>query len=212
MRLRIGNSDNVQLFADTVIQYEDTLSITKGKQTMHLGFQGWRQRIDTFYSGNNGEAGTFTFDGQYTAGPGSVNVTSGGGSGAGEADFLMGLPAQIGGGVNGGTWGQRANVYALFFADTWQVTPTLTINAGLRYEVHTPWVEVHNRQANFGLITGNVYLAGSNCPYNNCEALYNQYNGILNFQPRSGHRLERAEKHRDSRGVHAFVLPGRHRN
>lgn len=183
---QLGNSDNVQLFADTVIQYEDTLSITKGKHTMHLGFQGWRQRIDTFYSGNNGEAGTFTFDGQYTAGPGSVNVTSGGGSGAGEADFLMGLPAQIGGGVNGGTWGQRANVFALFFADTWQITPTLTINAGLRYEVHTPWVEVHNRQANFGLIDGNVYLAGSNCPYNNCEALYNQYNGILNFQPRLG--------------------------
>jgi hypothetical protein len=53
-----GNSDIYQLFADTVIQYGDTLIVTKGNHTMHMGFQGWRQRLDTFYSGNNGRAGT----------------------------------------------------------------------------------------------------------------------------------------------------------
>ncbi len=181
----IGNSDNYQLFADTVIQYEDTMTISKGAHTMHLGFQGWRDRIDTFYSGNNGLAGTFTFDGRYTAGPNPL-ATAGSGTGAGEADFLLGLPSTIGGGVNGGTWGQRANIFAGFFADDWHVTPTLTINMGLRYEDHTPWTEVHNREANYGLISGNIYLAGSNCPYSNCEALYNDYYGIGNWQPRFG--------------------------
>ena len=68
----LGNSDIYQLFADTVIQYEDTLIVTKGQHTMHLGFQGWRQRVDTFYSGNNGRAGTFNFNGRYTAGPSSL--------------------------------------------------------------------------------------------------------------------------------------------
>ena len=29
-------------------------------------------------------------------------------------------------------------------------------------------------------------IAGQSCPYNNCGALYNQYNGITNFQPRIG--------------------------
>ncbi len=29
-------------------------------------------------------------------------------------------------------------------------------------------------------------IAGQRCPYNNCRALYNQYNGITNFQPRIG--------------------------
>ena len=54
-------------------------------------------------------------------------------------------------------------------------------------KLHTPWVEVDNRQANFGLITGTPYTAGvGSCPYNNCRALYNQYNGITNFQPRVG--------------------------
>ncbi len=55
-----GTSDVYQLFADTVIHYEDTLILTKGTNTMHFGFQGYRYRMDTFYSGNNGRAGTIS--------------------------------------------------------------------------------------------------------------------------------------------------------
>ncbi len=167
-----GNPEILQEFADTVIQAEDTALWTKGNHTMHLGFQYFRQRINTFYSGNAGVAGQFDFSGQYT--------------GAAEADFMTGLPTEVQGGIAGGTWGQRASVFSLFAQDDWRVTPTLTINYGLRYELNTPWQEVHNRQANFGLLNGQQYLAGSNCPYNNCEALYNQYNGITNYQPRLG--------------------------
>jgi TonB dependent receptor len=152
---------------------------------MHVGFQGWRDRVDTFYSGNNGRAGTFSYDGRYTAGPNPL-ATSGGGSGIAEADFILGLPSSIGGGVNGGTWGQRANVFSGFFQDDWRITPKLTLNLGLRYELHTPWDEVHNRQSNFGLISGQLYLSGQSCPYSDCNALYNQYNGITNWQPRIG--------------------------
>ena len=178
----IGNSDIYQLFADTVIQYEDTVSITKGAHTFHMGFQGWRQRIDTFYSGNNGRAGTFTYDGRYTAGPNPL-ATAGGGSGIAEADFMLGLPSDIGGGVNGGTWGQRANVFSTFFQDDWHLTPKITLNLGLRWELHTPWVEVKDRQSNFGLFSGAIELPGQN---GNSRALYNTYQGITNFQPRIG--------------------------
>ncbi len=178
----IGNSNVYQLFADTVIQYEDTMNISKGVHTLHLGFQGWRQRINTFYSGNNGEAGTFTFDGRYTAGPNPL-ATASATTGLADADFILGLPAEIGGGVNGGTWGQRANIFATFFQDDWHVSPTLTLNLGVRWELHTPWVEVKDRQANFGLFSGALELAGQD---GNSRALYNQYNGITNYQPRVG--------------------------
>jgi Carboxypeptidase regulatory-like domain/TonB dependent receptor len=180
-----GNSDVYQLFADAVIHLEDTLIWTKGSHTMHIGFQAYRYRIDTFYSGNNGEAGTILFNGQYTAGP-APGTKAGNGSGISEADFLLGLPDEIQGGVNGGTWGQRSDSLAAFFQDDWRVTPRLTLNLGLRWELHTPWDEVDHRQSNFNLASGQEYISGQSCPWNNCNALYNQYNGITNFQPRLG--------------------------
>ena len=183
----IGNGDSYQLFADTVIQYGDTVSWSRGQHTLKFGFQGWRQRIDTFYAGNNGLSGNMGFDGQYTAGPCPVvngsSCVGGQKYGVGEADFMLGLPYTIGVGTNGGTWGQRANVFSGFVQDDWRVNNHLTVNVGLRYELHTPWVEVDNRQANFGLISGQVEIAGVDGA---SRAGYNEYNGITNFQPRLG--------------------------
>ncbi len=183
----IGSSNigTQQLFANTVIQYEDAVIWTKGTHTMHLGFQGWRQRIDTFYAGNNGLTGFINFDGRFTAGPSPTAVASST-TGLGDADFFLGLPSNLGRGVNTGTWGQRANILSGYFQDNWHLSNTLTLNLGVRYETHTPWVEVKNRQTNFGLFTGSVETAGQSKLYSNSRALYNNYNGALNFQPRIG--------------------------
>ena len=164
---------NQQLFATTVGEFDDTVVITKGKHTIHTGFQFFRERINVYYAGNAGNLGSISFSGQYT--------------GSAEADFFLGLPSGFAGGsADNGTWGQRANIVAGFVQDNYRVSQSLTLNLGLRYENHTPWVEVENRQANFGLFSGQVYLAGQSCPYSNCDALYNSYNGILNWQPRIG--------------------------
>jgi hypothetical protein len=177
-----GNSDVVQDFASTVIQAEDTAIITRGAHTLHAGFQFFRDRINVFYSGNEGLAGQFTFNGQYTGNTLEGATTNG----LPEADFVLGLPQQVGAGAGGGTWGQRSSIYAAFVQDDWKVNDRLTLNLGLRWEVHTPWNEVRNRQTNFQEFTGQVLLSGKTNLFNDNNALYNQYNGITNFQPRVG--------------------------
>jgi len=180
------NIGAAELFADTVFQYKDDVVITHRRHLFHVGFQFWRQRINTYEAGTNGRTGFMAFSGRFTAGPEQLAV-SGSGTGAGEADFFLGLPESFGRGVNStGPWGQRAKVFSVYFQDDWRATDTLTLNLGLRYENHSPWVEVQNRQVNFAPITGQIQTAGQPCIYSNCRALYNSYNGGLNFQPRIG--------------------------
>jgi hypothetical protein len=180
------NVGTAALFADTVFHLKDAFVVSHGRHVFHAGFQYWRQRVNTYIAGGNGRTGFMNFSGRFTAGPDQLAV-SGGGSGAGEADFFLGLPDAFGRGIDRtGTWGQRANIFGAYLQDNWRATDTLTLNLGLRYENHTPWGEVQNRQANFGLITGQIQLAGQPCIYSNCHALYNSYNGGFNFQPRVG--------------------------
>ncbi len=193
-----GNSNigDQQRFANTVIQFEDSLIITSGQHIFRTGFQYKRNRLNIFYAGNNGRTGFMNFSGRYTAGPDARAVASGA-AGRGEADFILGLPDSLGRGVNTGSWGHRSHVFAAYFQDDWRATNSLTLNLGLRYEAHTPWVEINDRQVNFDPISGKLQCAGKGradlgCSspatiYDNNRALYNNtYWEIGNFQPRIG--------------------------
>jgi len=184
----IGSSNTPRsiLFADTVIQLEDGVIITRGRHILHTGFQYWRQRINAFLAGDLGVSGAIIFDGRWTAGPDTLAV-AGGSSGSADADFFLGLPESLGRGSNGGTWGQRSNVFGTYLQDDWRITDSLTLNLGFRYQTYTPWVEVLDRQVNFAPISGEVELPRHNSFYSNNRALYNSYNwGLGNFQPRFG--------------------------
>ncbi len=127
---------------------------------MKFGGQFWRQIIKTFYAGNNGQLGLMDFDGRFTS---NVIGSAGNGTGDGGADFVLGLPFQYGRGVSTGkTWEQSSNVIGIYAQDTWRLTDRLTLNLGLRYDAHTPWVETGDNQANYNLATGNIDLAGKN--------------------------------------------------
>jgi len=142
------------------------------------GAQLMRQWANVFYAGNNGRSGFINFNGQFTQGPnGNPRLQKR----FQKPDFVLGLPNDLGRGLSSGTWGQRKTIYGLYVQDDWRVTDTLTLNLGLRWEYHTPLVEVEDRQSNFGLFSGQLELAGQD---GNSRALYNPYR--KDFQPRLG--------------------------
>src|SRR5207237_1314558 len=187
----IGNSGVQQKFDDAVIQASDTVIITHNRHVFHAGFEFWRDRVNTFYTGNNGALGSINFTGIYTG-----SAPPGGTGGYGGADFYLGLPTNYGRGISGGEWGQRASVFGAYLQDDWRATNNLTVNLGLRYEAHTPWVEIHDLQDNFDLLTGqllspncakvNVGTASVTCKQVSNRGLYNGTYGLKDIQPRIG--------------------------
>jgi hypothetical protein len=83
----------------------------------------------------------------------------------------------------GKTWEQSSNIIGIYAQDTWRLTDRLTLNLGLRYEAHTPWVETGDNQANYNFATGNIDLAGKNGA---SRGLYQGSYGGRDFQPRIG--------------------------
>ena len=173
-----ANIGTQQLFANTTWHYADNVTIIHGRHMIKTGGQALRQWNNVFYAGNNGRTGYINFNGQYTQGPNGKSPTS---KAVPEADFVLGLPNDLGRGLSSGTWGQRKTIFGLYVQDDWRVSDSLTLNLGVRWEDNTPLVEVKDRQANFGLFSGQLELAGQN---GNSRALYNSY--YKDFQPRVG--------------------------
>ncbi len=171
-----GTVDAPEIFHQTTIQFDDTLIWNHGKHTVHAGFQALRYRNDfNPATSNDGGAGQIGFGGAYT--------------GNAEVDFIAGLPSYMGIGATAGggsflsTVGQRNSSFGAFAQDDWKITPKLTLNVGLRWQLFTPIYEVDNRMTNFQEYTGAIQLAGQNGV---SRAMYNQYNGPANFLPRIG--------------------------
>ena len=179
--LNIGTSEQTTSFDDQVWQADDAVTWTHGRHTFKFGGEYLHNIIKTFYAGNNGELGLMDFDGRFTSNTIGATAT---GAGYGAADFLLGLPYQIGRGVaTGKTWRQTNNVIGLFAQDTWRLTERLTLNLGLRYQAFTPWIESNDQQSNYNFVTGNVDLANQNGA---SQSLYNGFYGGRDFQPRLG--------------------------
>jgi hypothetical protein len=109
-------------------QVQDNLSKVIGKHSLKLGGQFLRQTVKLLpdFTAN----GQFQFTGYQT--------------GLDFADFLLGLPNLYNQGFSPAFY-QRSNYVGLFAQDSWRLTPSLTLNYGLRWDMIMPWYEEHNQ-------------------------------------------------------------------
>jgi hypothetical protein len=163
--IAFGANGLEQTFHSGTGEIEDVLIINHGRHTFRTGFQYWRDRLNYVFPGNNGSLG-------------SINSSALTGNGA--PDLWLGLLSSGGRDAGIAEFGLRGNIYGVFFQDDWRLTDTLTLNLGLRYEDHTPRYEIHDREVNVGLFTGIIEQAHGN------NALYDNYQGIGNWEPRVG--------------------------
>jgi len=176
----LGLRNLIQVFHSTQGQVEDNLVYSHGRHQIKTGFQFVRERQDYIYQGNNGALGFLS--------AGFAN----GGTGSSLADFWLGGVASPSfrdtGGVVSNPAKLRGNIVGVFVQDDWRITPTLTLNLGVRFEDHGPLYEVNNRAVNFGLFTGTIYTAtgvDGTAKFGN-RALRNNYLGVGDWLPRLG--------------------------
>jgi hypothetical protein len=176
-------------FADTVFQIGDSIVKTHGNHEFHAGFQFNNYRDNFLYPGNEGLAGFFNFNGQYTGNPTLTDPSNPKSAplsiGSGLADFMLGLPNNLGIGEGVGNRHVRNNLWAIYGQDNWKIRPNLTLNLGLRWELNTPRAAQDNDAVNYQLFGGNLITSQIN-NQGLGPALYKQYNGIANLQPRIG--------------------------
>jgi Carboxypeptidase regulatory-like domain len=122
---------------DTTAQISDSITFLRGKHTFKAGFLF----ISSTASYENVETGKATL----AFSPTATNFTSG----YGLADLLLGLPSTVSYSPNAGATHPIVNNYDWFLQDDWKLTPYLTINAGLRYELNTPFSDRDNQYSTF---------------------------------------------------------------
>jgi hypothetical protein len=169
-----GANPTPEVFVDNVFEYADNLTWQRGRHLLKFGAEFTRYQQNSFYPGNDGELGDFTYNGQYSALPSSKSFYP-------FADFLLDRVYDVQIGAVTGLTGQRQWRDGVFAQDDWKITDKLTLNLGMRWEFDQPIYEVNNKMANVNMQTGQIIYAGQN---GNSRALYDPYYG--GFQPRFG--------------------------
>lgn len=155
-----------QFQTSEVFQFSENLTWQKGSHSMKFGIERRRDLVN--YIDLRSLNGELNFpDGRYTN--------------FGFGDFLLGLSS-----VQRLTLFHQPDLYAdgwqLYAQDSWRVTPTLTVNYGLRYEAFTPLMDRANKMTNIDPATGAIITAKDGSVYD--RALISR--DLNDFGPRLG--------------------------
>lgn len=180
----VGRSQGNSAIGDHNTQYNITpaLTLIRGKHTIQTGAQ-FEYGLDNYFQ-TNIASGAFAFGGNWTTQFAQANAAESAldpllvsNANFAFADFLLGLSQNQGSFVNQ-TEGvaqvpaqtKGLQVYrALYVDDTWHITPKLTVNLGLRYELQGTWSDAYNRLSYWDPLATNATVtgcggAGTGCP------------------------------------------------
>ncbi len=114
----------------------DQLVYAFSKHAVKVGVDYQHYHFQDFLNFTNGDQyGDFYFTGQVT--------------GYAFADFIAGFPIATDYSVDGPDVQPFSHSYGFYAQDSWKVLPNLTLDYGLRYEIHAPFNDATNQLANF---------------------------------------------------------------
>jgi len=149
-------------------ELSDSFTMIRGIHTLKLGtdIQRWQTSVR---NAQNDPRGIIDFSGGYT--------------GNALADLLVGGPSQVNRDLFPSSPATRVLFGGFFAQDDIRITPKLTLNLGLRWDLYTAPVDAHNAQSNFvetGANAGLIQIASSSNRGPNVDT----YHG--NWGPRVG--------------------------
>src|ERR1700692_3540942 len=163
----VGKTQGNSAIGDHNSQYNITpaLTLIRGKHTIQTGAQ-FEYGYDNYFQ-TNIASGAFAFGGNWT----TPTAPAAGGTANPNfafAAFLLGLSQNEGrfvhqteGVAQGPPQTKGSQVYrALYADDTWHVTPKLTVNLGLRYELQGTWPDAYGRLSYWDPTATNSTVSG----------------------------------------------------
>ncbi|WP_353068875.1 TonB-dependent receptor [Tunturibacter empetritectus] len=141
----LANAISGPVAGDNVYGLRDVYNTTRGKHSIFVGGEIYleKDRLETLL--NNYGTFSFTSSAVPTTTSGQATYVK---TGAAIADFLIGHPNAVGqdspDDANANYWN-----YGIFGQDDWRITPKLTLNLGLRYDVQTAPTDTQRRYAIF---------------------------------------------------------------
>ena len=162
--------------------FQPTGAVTKawGNHLVKFGADLRKDQFNIYNPGSTNVSGWFT--GNYTFNGSMTSVGHVTGNPVNSlADFLLGDIATSGYALPQPPAGRRNYNLGLYVQDDWKLTPRLTLNLGLRYELESAMTSSNNIYSRIDETTGQVLFAGINS-----SASLGLTPSKLNFAPRVG--------------------------
>lgn len=150
-QVQAWSSNPGQYEIDNFYQLTNILNWTKSKHSIKTGFEFHAPQQNLIDYANVGGSWQFTAS-MTNIGSGNTATVLGipnAQTGMGMASLLLGYPNSVTMAPAVIPYQYRWKYYAGFFQDDFRVTPRLTLNLGVRYQVEVPRSEKHNNQGYF---------------------------------------------------------------